>query len=458
MKPNELRQLAAQRRKDAECLLAKMQAAGDIDKGEEDRYSALVDDAEKLLGQAVSAEQREARLNGLAEKFAEGNRGRQSEPILPHNDGRNVGTRHEYSLVKAIEELSSSSKGKLSGLEAETNDEIAKAVKRPAKGFYIPQDIAVDMRRANSFARRNAEALVRDVGRERFALDTTYGVGSLSTVTAPTIIEVLRAVPLLAQLGMQVFADLQGTFVLPRETAGSTTYWVPEGTEVTETQPTIGDVTFTPKTIGCVSTFSRMFLRQTSVDAESYLRRHVTIALGVGVDKAGFAGSGVGAEPEGLVNNSAITVVALGANGDVPTWSALVDLESSIANENALLGMPSFVTTSKGRGKMKRTTKIASSTFADWLWDRDNTVNGYRAEATNQLPSDLVKGSGTGLSAAILGNFAECSMGLWGGMDVIVDRLTGAKSGSVKIVVLQDADFQVNREQAFALIRDMVTV
>jgi hypothetical protein len=66
---------------------------------------------------------------------------------------------------------------------------------------------------------------------------------------------------------------------------------------------------------------------------------------------------------------------------------------------------------------MKTTTKVASSTFGDWLWERDNTVNGYPAFSTNQVPATLAKGSGTNLSACLLGDFSQIIYGMWGQLD-----------------------------------------
>ena len=45
---------------------------------------------------------------------------------------------------------------------------------------------------------------------------------------------------------------------------------------------------------------------------------------------------------------------------------------------------------------------------------------------TNQLPSNLVKGSGTSLSPLLFGNWQDLIYAFWSGQDVIVDPYTGS--------------------------------
>ena len=460
MKPHEMRALAAQKKSEAERLLKTMSDdEGQLTPDNEARYDALLKDAEELVTKAAAGEAREKRLNDLAARFDDASPPTPSErrraeggPPLPHNDPRNVGTRHQYSMLKALRDMADPGKRRLDGLEAEVNAELAKRTGKAPRGIYVPWDLEVNTRAAQHFA---TQANV-----ERRDLTLSTGAGAVMTVTSPTMIELLRALPLMTRLGARILSDMQGNFAIPRVNGGATAYWVTEGNAPTESSQTIGQVLFSPSTLGAFTDYSRQFLKQTSVDAEMFVRSDLATVLAIEIDRVGFNGSGSGAEPEGIRVNSSVNLVSLGANGAAPTWAAVVQMETEVANDNALLGAVSFVTTPAGRGKMKQVTKVASSTFSDFLWggiNQDNTVNGYPAYATNQLPSNLTKGSGSSLSAAILGNFQDAVYAFWGGLDILVDPYTGGSAGNVRIVELQDADFQLRHPESFAKIVDMVT-
>ena len=86
-------------------------------------------------------------------------------------------------------------------------------------------------------------------------------------------------------------------------------------------------------------------------------------------------------------------------------------------------------------------------------------LNGYRAAVTNAVPSNLVKGSsGATASAILFGNFADLVIGMWGGLDLMVDPYTGSTAGTVRVVALQDVDVAVRNVESFATMVDALTV
>jgi hypothetical protein len=75
------------------------------------------------------------------------------------------------------------------------------------------------------------------------------------------------------------------------------------------------------------------------------------------------------------------------------------------------------------------------------------TVNGYAVQITNQIATGDV----------FMGNFADLLIGMWGGLDLMVDPYTHSKRGRVRVVVFQDVDFALRREESFCLGRKPVT-
>ena len=114
-----------------------------------------------------------------------------------------------------------------------------------------------------------------------------------------------------------------------------------------------------------------------------------------------------------------------------------------------------YLTNAKVRGKLKQVSKVSGQN--GFVYDGD-MVNGYRTGISNQVPSNLTKGSASGICSAILfGNFADLIIGQWGSLDLMVDPYTGSTAGTVRVVALQDVDVAVRHAESFAAMKDALT-
>jgi HK97 family phage major capsid protein len=57
----------------------------------------------------------------------------------------------------------------------------------------------------------------------------------------------------------------------------------------------------------------------------------------------------------------------------------------------------------------------------------------------------------------IFGNFADLMIGMFGGLDVLVDPYTGSSTGATRIAMFQDVDVAVRHAESFAAILDITT-
>ena len=60
-------------------------------------------------------------------------------------------------------------------------------------------------------------------------------------------------------------------------------------------------------------------------------------------------------------------------------------------------------------------------------------------------------------SAIFFGNWADLIIGMWGGLDLLVDPYTGSTSGTVRVIALQDVDVAVRHAASFAAMLDALT-
>jgi HK97 family phage major capsid protein len=338
---------------------------------------------------------------------------------------------HPFLITRAIAALMEGRQ--LSGVEAETTAELAKRYKRPAQGFYLPPTLAHVQTRA---------------------LDVSGGAGAIVTALHTEFIDLLRNRTLVQTAGATILSDMVGPFGIPRLTAGAAGSWVAEGSAPSTSSQTIDQVAFTPKTVTAFTDITRRFIKQTSLDSEALVKKDLATALAVAIDLGALNGGGTNA-PTGLLQNSSVPTVAIDTTGGAPTWAKIVELESKVASYSADTGKLAYMGNSKVRGKLKTTVRD-SNTAAVYLWHQ-GLVNDYPCYVSNQIPSNLTKSTGTALSAMIFGNWEDLIIAAWGAADVIVDPYTGSSAGTVRIVVIQEADVNPRHPESFAKILDMVT-
>jgi HK97 family phage major capsid protein len=362
----------------------------------------------------------------------------QIDDALPHQV---PGGKGRYSLGKALRQAAevggSRTTGKLDGLEAEVSQEIARRSGKAPQGFYLPMDAPVS---------RQAE--MRD-------LTSSTGSGAVATRTdSVRLIDLLRAKSVLGTLGARMPVVASGNLRLPRRTATAAVTWLAEGASPgAENSQTHDAVTATPHTAGTYTDCSRALLVSQPMGAGLVIE-DLVLALAAELDRVGLNGSGASDEPTGLRSTSGVTAVSIGANGGAPTWALICQLEQALGDANADVGSLGLVTTPAARSKLRRTEKASGSGL---IWTDENRVAGMPALATANMPSNLTKGSGTALSALIMGDWSALMTPVWGAVDVLVDPYKYAAVGAVRISAFLSTDVLVRQAASFILCSDIVT-
>lgn len=367
---------------------------------------------------------------------------RANEPVAtPENNEREeigLSTKEveSYSLQRAIL-AAANGRPQDAGLEMEASQAVAKRFGTSPKGFYVPGDVQ------NVWAKRDLTAGAAN-----------NGAKLVPTVTDTDLISALRSKLVVADAGARFLGGLSGTINIPKVTAGATAAFVSENSAVSEQNQTIGQVQMTPNTLGAFTDISRTLLIQSAIDVENMVRDDLTAAIAVKLDDVAIEGGGSN-EPSGILNDSDAATVAMGTNGGVPTFAKVIDLIAEVEKDNALTGEGVFLTTPEMRAKMLATAKHSNGGDG-FILDAPNTFMGYRVLATSGVPSDLTKGSASGVCHAIIfGSFNELIVGQFGpGLDILVDPYTGSAAGTVRVRALLDVDIALRHGQSFSFIKD----
>jgi HK97 family phage major capsid protein len=251
-------------------------------------------------------------------------------------------------------------------------------------------------------------------------------------------IDVLRNASSVMQAGARMLTGLSGDVKIPKKTAASTAAWIStEGGPASESEMTVSAVSMTPKTLGAFTDITRQLMLQSSLDVEALVRDDLAQALALAIDKAGLEGTGLNGQPTGIWNTSGVNAPTAFA-GDVPTFAEVVSMETAVAEDNALMGNLAYILPASMYGALKTTEKATGT--AQFVVEPGNTINGYRAIVSNQATAGRL----------FFGNFADLLVGMWAGLDIIVDPYTSSTSGTVRVVALQTVDVAVRHAVSFA--------
>lgn len=370
---------------------------------------------------------------------AEAIRALSNKPVPTADIGLSKKETRRFSMVRALNALANPgdvAARNAASFEFECSNAVATKLGKASRGILIPFEVQT-----------------RDM-----VVGTPAAGGNLvsTDLMSGDFITVLRDAMVLNTLGVRYLSGLVGNIAIPKQAGSGSAYWVAEGQAPTESAAAIGQVAMSPKTVGAFTDISRKLLLQSSIDVESFVSTDLAMVLGLAIQRAAIAGGGVANEPVGILARIAASVAG-GANGGAPTWDDVVDLETAVSVANADVGTLAYLTNAKVRGKLKKTFVDGPGT-GERVWQKGSEpLNGYRAAVTNAVPSNITKGTGTNLSALIFGNFADLVIGMWGGLDLMVDPYTHSTTGTVRVTALQDVDVGVRNEESFATMEDAET-
>ena len=324
-----------------------------------------------------------------------------------------------FSFLRALNALANPNDRaaqEAAAFEREVSDEASKRYDKPASGILIPNEVLNDSRR-----------------------DLNVGTATAGGNLVPTellsgsFIDILRKRMSVMQANPTMLTGLSGNIAIPRMTQSATGFFVGEGGTPTESQQAFDQVNMTPKTVGGVVEFTRRLLLQSSIDVESMVRDDIARVIATKLDNAAIYGSGSSNEPLGIKDTTGVGTQTITTFG---TFAEYIGMETDVAVANADVANMFYIINASARGALK-STEIASNT-ARFVFE-NNEINGYPVIVSNQLVNNDV----------VFGDFSQFCIGMWSGLDLTVDTITKAGSGTVKIVALQDVDFAIKQPTAF---------
>ncbi len=349
-----------------------------------------------------------------------------------------------FSFTRAIAGAAS---GRLSGLELEMSQEAQKELREAGisdtiKGAGVP-----------SWALKIKGTNVMGQTRDLTAGGASTGAEYIQTLEIKHQYG-LEIAPSAFGLGVEVLTGLTNN-VYVTQTGSATAVWATENAGSTETTPaTSKPVNLSPTRMTAFTDISGTLLAQTGGAAEERVKFQIQRAVNRKLDATIFNGSGSG-EPYGILNLSGANSVAIGTDGGTPSREKLIEMWTKIAEDNAELDTLAYVTTPGVKGYLWGATIDAGSGRFNW---ENDMLLGYKALASNHIPSNLTKGASvSNCHAIILGVFNQFVVGQWGGMDLMINPFTRSKEDIIEVLVNSHWAMGAYYPEAFCHIKDAKT-
>lgn len=327
-----------------------------------------------------------------------------------------------YSVLKALRAVMSKDWSR-AGLELEAHKSIMSRGAlnpRSESSFFVPMDVQVrDMTAAG-------------VSGSNYLVATDNLAGSF--------IEMLRNESVVLSLGATRLTGLQGNVTIPRQTAASTAYWLASDgvTQITESQPTIGQVTLSPKNVAALTEISHQLMQQSDPSAEQLVMTDLSRVLALAADVAALRGSGGSGQPQGIVGTSGIGAFDTDSSD---TYGDILDPQNDVAAANALRPGCAYVADPASAILLMKRQRFSSTDTP--LWDGSllaGMMAGFPCRATNQMSANTM----------IFGWWPSLIMAEWGVLELMVNPFSDFTRGLSAIRAWYTMDVALRYPAAFS--------
>lgn len=391
------------------------------------RYKPTDDDRAKWINEGRSADEVS---NIILEQIA--TRAQATVQDSPASVGLSDSEVKRYSVAKAIRACVEKSWPKVAPFEAEVSQAIGRKLGKASGefNFYVPLEVQMG---GQQFGRQQQ----RDV-----MVGTSTLGGYLVGTQVMGFVDLLRNRSVVMRLGATMLPGLSGSVAIPKLTGASTAYWFAnEAGTATESTPTFGQLTLTPKTVGGYVEVSRQLMLQTAYNADAIINGDLARVIGLAVDTAALAGPGTAGQPTGIVSASGVGTANPTA-GTAVVYADMIRFQSTVAGSNAMMPGFAYVTTPAVAGILMGKSRFTNSDTPIW---QGNILDGQVVGAPAM--TSLQVGSGSMLA----GDFSNVVIGEWGVLEVEANPYAQFQAGIIGVRALYTVDVGVRYGAAFAL-------
>ena len=428
--PNEQRFLRLKREtlRDVDMLALSAQDEGE---GVPDAVTDAVDAARDLLMSAATPQDLDAVRAAMSSAWTaieEWTQGSETSTVRsPDQMNRSENPMSDFSLTRALSARIDPNAAARASHELSVSEQLTTQSDITPRGVMVP-----------------GEAIFQ----RAFVYATESGNAVSTQHLASAFVEGLRSKLVSGELGVRILDGLRGNVQIPKLATDVSTSWIAGdgGDTITDSEPALTKIEMSPKFVGGRTIISRRMLVQSDPAAEQIVRESMGAMLAKAVDNAILNGTGENNQPTGVLT-AANTNSDTYSNGGSPSFGQIVDMEGAIQADDAGGSGGLVYLMHPGMAATLKQTDIGTDT-GEMIWRSTQPgvgmVNGYRAMTTTLVPAGTI----------ILGDWRQVLLGVWSGVDVIVDEVTRSSYLDVIITGYLSLDVAVRHPEAFCILSE----
>ena len=327
------------------------------------------------------------------------------------------------SVLSALRHLMDPNRFPLEGAEREYSQEMARRSGQQPTGVYVP------------FSALESRA----------AMVTTTAPEIVPTIhRADLYVDAFRRALISQRLGVRILTGLTGNLSIPKRGNGTTAGWVAENVALPETGMDFDSMTMTPRHVGAWTELSRQLIMQSSPDVETLIREDLARAVAEKVDAALIDGGATAVEPTGIMRASG----TLSGSMAGPTWAQVLAV-IGLLEDNNVPGAWRWLFSPKSARVLRGTAKNAAN--LEYLF-QDGNVGELPALSSSFVPDvDATHG------VAIVGDFSQVMIGIWGALDLSTNPWAEGpyKKGNVLVRAISSLDIGIRDPRGFVIVDDI---
>jgi HK97 family phage major capsid protein len=247
-------------------------------------------------------------------------------------------------------------------------------------------------------------------------------------------------------LGIRKIMVPNGVNNIPIVDLLATTSFIGEAGATVNVDPTVRMATLSAKQLR-TKIGSSWLMNAMGVGIDALLSQTLEAAKINKLNQTVMTGAGTSTEPIGILG-AAGTVDVTGANGAAATYDLLITMLNAPSANDASFVAPAWATSPAVREILQKLKLDAGSGQFVWNQLTPAQLLGFVAAVSTHVPTNIAKGSGTNLKAAVFGYWDQMVQAEWSVKELITDNVTD-ETGP-KLIEISFVDHAILNPLAFA--------
>lgn len=304
------------------------------------------------------------------------------------------------------------------------------------KGAEYEREISAELYANAGLSPSDERSIMIPFRRDTTIFDSTVGVGDklVGTDHRPDLfVEYIQK-----RIGVKnatFLTGLRGNLSIPAQTGAGTAYFVDTlNTDLTATNPVIGNISLSPKKMGAYTIIGKDLLVQGTPDAQNLVVRDLMNAISQKIGIVILKGNDADPEIIGVNTATGVKTVEIASIASA-RWSDMLKFAAEVEGL-AYSGAMEFIMSASDKQTFKG---ISKDTGSGRFLCEDNQIDGYPVGVDGNLSSGEI----------FFGDFSNALVGQWGGIEMMVDPYTYALSGKIRVIANVIIDVAIRNAHTF---------